>query len=125
MADVHRNFAPSTDSEVQMMSERMMAFIFPNRPRTQPEKEAFNKAVMYQIEHEKTISATLGEELAAMPDGTTSFTIGTFSMSFGANGYRNGAVLTKETVCPYAYSVLLTEGLLYKGVITRGDTSCL
>ena len=126
MADVHGVFDDPTEEEIEMMGERISAYIFPNVPRTASERIAFNKAVLYQIAHEKTLAQTLGEELAALPDGTTSFNIGTFSMSFGSDGYKNGAVLTKETICPYAYSVLLREGLLYKGVIGCGGAcQCL
>lgn len=126
MADVHNSFYPPTDEEIEMMEDRISAYIFPNVPRTEEEKTAFNKAVLYQIAHEKTLADVLGEELSHLPDGTTSFSIGTFSMSFGNGGYKNSAVLTKESICPYAYSVLLRAGLLYKGVgVVGGCCECL
>lgn len=126
MADMHTFVGAPTDEEIEMMQERMHAFIFPNEPRTDDEKTAFCKAVQYQIAHEKTIASTHGDlsVLQALPDGVSSFEIGTFSMSFGG-GYKKSFKLDKNTICPYAYSVLLRAGLLYKGVQNGGMYSCL
>lgn len=103
-------------SETEGMEERIRAFIFPNVPRTPDEVEAFNKAVQHQIEHEKAIVESMDIEDVNLPNGVSSFHIGNFSMSFADDGYRNSAVLTKETICPVAYGILLRSGLLYRGV---------
>lgn len=111
MADVHIKM-PITDGEMEMMRDKMHAFIFPNNPTSESQIAAFEKACTYQIEHEKTIAAQCGDN--AIPQGTESFQIGDFSMSFDTDAM--GGVLTKKTICPAAYGVLLREGLLYRGV---------
>ena len=119
MADVHINVDEPTDDELDMMSDRMYAFIFPNEPRTDVEREAFDKAIKYQIAHEKTLASEFAElgVLQALPDGVSSFSIGTFSMGFSGDGLKKSVTLDKNTICPYAYGVLLRAGLLYKGVV--------
>lgn len=128
MADAHIALEQEpTEDELTMMQERMRAYIFPNHPVSADEIEAFNKAVDYQIAHEKTLAAEHGElgVLNALPNGVSSFEIGTFSMSFGNGGYKKSFSLDKSTICPYAYSVLLRAGLLYRGVQVRGASECL
>lgn len=112
MADVHIVCAAPTEYELEMMRDKMRAFIFPNTPRTESQAMAFDKACIYQIAHEKTIAAQCGDN--AIPQGVESFQIGDFSMTFDAASMGN--VLTKKMVCPAAYGVLLREGLMYKGV---------
>lgn len=97
------------------MEPRIRAFIFPSIPRLDFEIEAFNRAVVYQIDHEKTIAAATANQI--LPDGTKAFKIGNFSMSF-ENGSFSGR-LNRRTVCPTAYGILLEAGLLYKGVEGR------
>lgn len=96
-----------------MMREMILAFIIPNTPRTEEEHKAVEKAIEYQIAHEKTMISHIGTD--ALPQGTESFTIGDFSMSFSEDA-ASGA-LTRKTICPHAYSVLLNAGLLYKGML--------
>lgn len=107
------------DMHTEVVEENLKAFIFPNTPVTQEEIEAFSRAVYVQAEHEKQMQETYGSEGIELPNGVSSFSIGHFSMSFAGNGYQNGAVLTKDTICPTAYSILLRAGLLYRGVDTR------
>ena len=111
MADVHINVDEPTDDELDIMRDRMYAFIFPNEPRTDVEREAFDKAIKYQIAHEKTLASEFAElgVLQALPDGVSSFSIG--------DGLKKSVTLDKNTICPYAYGVLLRAGLLYKGVV--------
>lgn len=115
MPDIHGAFEAPTAEEVDLMEPRIKAFIFPSIPREPWEKKAFEKAVIHQIQHEKTIAAQLDGQ--TLPEGTTSFSIGNFSMSFDAGS--GGGRLTKKTICPSAYGVLLEAGLLYKGVEGR------
>ena len=113
LIDNHIVTAAPTEDEIGMMRDIILAFIIPNTPKSEEEHEAVAKAVEYQIAHEKTIAAQCGVE--ALPQGTTGFTIGEFSMSF-SDGSVYG-VLTKKTICPHAYSVLINAGLLYKGML--------
>lgn len=115
MPDIHGTFEAPSEQEIAAMEPRIRAFIFPSIPRQAFEIEAFNRAVVYQIDHEKTIAAATGKK--ALPVGTKSFDIGEFSMSFedGASSSR----LTKKTICPTAYGILLEAGLMYKGVEGR------
>lgn len=122
MQDTHARVHTDEDG----MRERILSFIFPNVPRTPDEEEAVEKAVAFQIDHEKGIMDSMDIEDVNLPNGVQSFSVGNFSMSFANDGYRNGAILTKETICPVAYGVLLRAGLLYRGVGTAGGCkTCL
>lgn len=112
MTDNHKQLPDPTGMEKELMEQRMLAFIFPNHPRTAREKEVFAKAVRYQIDHEKTL-ADSNSEVGSLPHGVESFQIGDFSMTFDGSATDH---LTRKTICPYAYGLLLREGLLYKGV---------
>lgn len=112
MPDMHIAVASPTEEEREFMASRLLAFIFPNDPRTDEEKESFRKALEYQIAHEKTAMNAAGS--ASIPQGTKAFKIGNFDMTF-ENGSFDG-LLTRKNVCPAAYGVLLRAGLLYKGV---------
>lgn len=115
MPDIHGVFNAPTTEEIAMMEPRIKAFIFPSIPVLDFEIEAFNKAVRYQIDHEKTIAQKLNNQ--AIPEGVKSFSIGDFSMSFEDGSFSSR--LTKRTICPTAYGVLLEAGLMYKGVEGR------
>lgn len=91
----------------------MSAFIFPNRPRTAEEKEAFSNAVYFQYEHE----ATKAMDAQNIPEGVESFRLGDFSMTFDKAFLTSR--LTVNTICPSAYGALLRCGLLYRGVEGR------
>ena len=121
MADVLHgayNIAESdyaNDREYQAMVPRMKAFIFPSIPRADFEVEAFNKAVLYQIEHEHKQAEIISGQV--IPSGVRSFNIGEFSMSFDDGAFDQR--LTRKTICPTAYGILLEAGLLYRGVEGR------
>ena len=115
MPDVHRQFTAPTLDEIEAMEPRIRAFIFPSIPRQDFEIEAFNKAVIYQIAHEKTQAELTANQ--ALPAGTTSFKISEFSMTFGDGVFDSR--LTRKTICATAYGILLEAGLLYKGVEGR------
>lgn len=114
MADIHLNLEADDfeEEDIETMSDKLMAFIFPNTPRTESQKTAFNRAVIYQLIHEKTIAKN--NNSTSVPDGVQSFSIGKFSMTFEDGA--NATMLNRRNICPYAYGVLLREGLLYKGV---------
>lgn len=107
--DNHTWAGTPTETETALMQERMKLFIFPNQPETTEEATAFDRAVLYQIAHEKSLS----ESESRIPDGVKSFSIGDFSMTFGE---ETASALTMRTICPAAYSVLLRAGLLYRGL---------
>ena len=115
MPDIHGVFAAPEQSEIDAMEPRIKAFIFPSIPHFDYEIEAFNKAVITQIDHEKTIAQKMNDQ--NLPAGVKSFTIGNFSMAFEDGSFDNR--ITKRTICPTAYGILLEAGLLYKGVEGR------
>lgn len=115
MPDIHGAVSAPSSQDIAAMEPRIKAFIFPSIPREPFEVEAFNQAVIYQIEHEKSIAAKMNDQL--LPDGVRSFAIGDFSMSFEEGVFDQR--LTKKTICPTAYGILLEAGLLYKGVEGR------
>lgn len=110
--DKHTWTGDLTEEEVERMTEIMKLFIFPNEAETDAQQEAFDKAVEYQLIHEKSLAETLGQ----IPDGASSFRIGDFSMTFGDGVNSSG--LTRKTICPAAYSLLLRNGLLGRAVLT-------
>ncbi len=114
MYDSHVEAPSPDDYQLELMQERLYGFIFPNVPQTDEEKEAFDKAVYYQYEHDYSIMQRLSEDI---PEGVTSFRIGDFQMAF-----KDGVLdsrLTKQNICPSAYALLLRHGLLYRGVEGR------
>jgi len=112
MADIHADYSP-TAQEIEAMEPRILAFIMPNEPRSNREREAFDRAVVAQCVHEYTH----GGEFGAIPDGVQSYTVGNFSMEFGQG---QSLQLSRHTLCPTAYGLLLTAGLLYRGLERRG-----
>ena len=113
MADLHTWTGEPTADETAMMEDRMRLFIFPNEAVTDEEITAFNKAVSYQIAHEKSQQEQRGD----IPDGVTAFKIGDFSMNFESG--VNGSGLSRKNICQAAYSMLLHAGLLYRGLEGR------
>lgn len=112
MSDIHKVVAEPSEHDLELLRDKMNAFIFPNIPVTAEETEAYDKAVQYQYEHEMTILEQMNE--VGIPEGAASFRIGDFSMNF-EDGVNTGT-LTMKTICPSAYGVLLRAGLLYRGV---------
>ena len=115
MPDIHGVVYAPTAEEIAAMEPRIKAFIFPSIPRLDYEVEAFERAVLYQIEHEKNIASKMNGQ--TLPSGVKSFNIGEFSMSFEDGSFDQQ--LTKKTICPTAYGILLEAGLMYKGVEGR------
>jgi len=113
VADLHTWSGTPTEAETELMAERMRLYIFPNEISTEEQQEAFDKAVQFQIVHEKSQSA----KIRNMPEGMTGFKIGDFSMDFEEG--VNGSGLTRRNICPAAYSVLLRAELLYRGLEGR------
>ncbi len=110
MPDLHTWKGTPSSEEIDLVKEKIRGFIFPNMPATEDEERSFQSAVEFQIAHEKSRQ----EQYSDIPDGASSFKIGDFSMTFD-NGV-NSSSLTRQTICPAAYSVLLRAGLLYRGL---------
>ncbi|MBQ8094107.1 MAG: hypothetical protein IJ242_11105 [Clostridia bacterium] len=98
-----------TEAEREQMRASMLGVIFPNTPYTAFEKAAFERAVDFQILHNKTHSDN------EMPAGARSVRIGHYTIEMQEN-WNGGDSLTRQTLCSAAYGILLTAGLLYKGV---------
>lgn len=103
---------PSAE-ELALMKERIHAFIAPNIARTEYEKQKVEEAAILQYQFEMSMQQGYGD--MPMPAGTKMFRIGNFWMQF--DGTKNSAVLHKENMSPYAYSILFNAGLLYRGVL--------
>lgn len=112
MADMHTSRGLATIEEHDEMADRMMLYIFPNEPKTREQLAAFEKAVQYQIDHEKSRA----EARDGVPDGVSSVRIGDFSVTFSGESSER---LTSKTICDMARSVLLRAGLLYRGLEGR------
>ena len=113
MIDLHTvTDTPDTDV-LELMRERMYAYIFPNKPRDAAEEAVFEKAVLWQYRHDASALAATG----AIPSGTTSFRIGDFQMSFVRGALDQE--LNRNNICPSVYGLLLRHGLLYRGVPGR------
>lgn len=112
MIDRHTVSERPDEETMELMRERMYAYIFPNHPSTDEEKEAFEQAVLWQYQHDA--SSILASASAEIPSGVESFKIGDFQMAF-QDGVLDQA-LNRRNVCPSVYGLLLRHGLLYRGV---------
>ena len=72
------------ENDMINMRAKMSGFIFPNVPISDFERAAFERAVNYQIEHERQRRAAVGMSL---PEGVTSVAIGHFSASFDDSAF--------------------------------------
>ena len=113
MIDLHETDIAADDLAYQAVRDKMYAFIFPNSPVTPADADAFETAVQYQYEHDMTQAM----HAKGIPEGVQSFSNGDFSMTFAKEWLD--ARLTRKTICPSAYGVLLRQGLLYRGVEGR------
>lgn len=113
MMDKHMRKAAPEGDDLTLMQERMYAYIFPNKPVTQEERDAFDQAVIWQYQHDLSALEAAGE----IPSGVESFRIGDFQMAF-----QDGTLdmeLNRRNICPSVYGLLLRHGLLYRGVEGR------
>lgn len=86
---------------------RLTAYIAPNVPSTNAQKQAFELAVEAQAEYEK--------EMSAIPAGMESFKLGDFSAEVKSPAAY--AEYTQDTLHPYAWALLYNAGLLRKVAI--------
>ena len=110
MIDLHTVTDTPDDGVLELMRERMYAFIFPIHPEAEEDVTVFEKAVLWQYQHDASALAAAGE----IPAGATSFRIGDFQMAF-KDGVLDQA-LNRQNICPSVYGLLLRNGLLYRGV---------
>lgn len=82
---------------------RLLALILPMSP-TGAQIDGFTRAVYAQCAYE---ISPVGRELASVPDGVDSFTLGGFSMSLSGGARR---------IAPQARDLLLLAGLLSRRV---------
>ena len=114
MIDRHTHHDPPDAQTLSVYEEMLYAFIFPNTPTTQEEIEVFNAAVLMQYEHDASVSS---EADSGLPEGLSSYTVGDFHLAWQP-GY-NTRTLSRKTICPGVYGLLLRHGLLYRGVEGR------
>lgn len=86
---------------------RLTAYIAPNVPRTNAQKQALELAVKVQADYEKGLSV--------LPAGMESFKLGDFSAEVKSPAAY--AEYTQDTLHPYAWALLYNAGLLRKGAI--------
>lgn len=84
--------------------ERLTAYIYPRKPTTAEQSEAFDNAVTAQVEYE-----TANDSANEILGDVTSFSIGNYSES--RSGAR-GADYTLTTICPAAWAYLFNAGLI-------------
>lgn len=111
MSDLHTVAEQPTAEQLNAYSQRILAYIIPRVPQNDLEKDIVKVAAIQQFQHEKSAEAAL--DGTHLPDNTQSFKLGDFSMSFDGS---IGGPLTRKTICPTAYAMLLNAGLLYRGV---------
>lgn len=92
---------------------KLLAYIIPNAPASPSDAEAFARAVYSQFIFE---NESRYKDVRDLPHGVKRFKLGDFEMEF-SDTRAASAVLTKSTISPAAYSILLRQGLLYRGVM--------
>lgn len=113
MNDVHAYVPTPSAEELQQVRERLYAFCFPNVPVTAGDREAFEQAVQLQYAHEAAAREMAGD----VPPGVAAFRLGDFQVTM-EEGARGGAI-SRKSICPAAYGLLLRRGLLYRGAEGR------
>ncbi|MBQ8159758.1 MAG: hypothetical protein IJ083_03310, partial [Clostridia bacterium] len=87
---------------------RLLAFIFPNTPGSPMELEALEEAAFCQAEYELEKAEAMG----GIPEGVKGVKIGHFSVDVESGS----GTISRRTISPAAYGILLGAGLLYRGV---------
>ena len=98
---------PSAE-ELEAARLELEGLLLPGTAFTAREKAVMERAVRLQAAHTVTFLA----DMPALPSSVRSFRIGHFQMQLGGRGDRG-------EICPLAYTLLLREGLLYRGVEGR------
>ena len=85
----------------QQILERLRAYIHPNCPRDEAQRQALEQAADLQLDHER--------QSADLPAGVQSMSIGSYSVTRAGS---DGAAYSRSSICPAAWAVLFTAGLL-------------
>ena len=94
---------------VEIVTERLKAYIHPNVAQSDEQKEAFLKAVQYQVEYE----ASHADALDIVQRGVQSFSSGNYSETYFT---RKAGEYAASTLCPASYATLFNAGLLRRGM---------
>lgn len=103
---------PDCRKDLAMIKARLTAYIIPNVVCASNEV-AFDQACYAQFAHEHSDAA---KELAQMPSGLKSFTVNGFSASIDSESKSAESNFFKAGVSPETRALLLTAGLLYRGI---------
>ena len=90
-------------SERERIEARLRAYIRPNEASTADELSALDRAVDAQLAYERESGAE------GLPPGVESLRIGNYSVQASEPG---GAALTRSSICPAAWAILVNAGLL-------------
>lgn len=92
---------------------RLAAYIAPNKPRTDSQRQAFETAVEAQAEYERETSGIQG-----VVRGASGYSVSNDGVTVSVTGSAAvGAAYTESTLNPYAWAMLMNAGLLRKGAI--------
>ena len=94
----------------ESVQARLTAYIAPNTPVTQAQKQAFGEAVKVQAEYESA-------QMQGIPAGAQSYSMSNDGVSVSVTYAGAGAGYSEQTLSPYAWALLKNAGLLRKGAI--------
>lgn len=94
----------------ESVQARLTAYIAPNAPITQAQKQAFEQAVKAQAEYESA-------QMQGVPAGAQSYSMSNDGVSVSVTYAGAGAGYTESTLSPYAWALLKNAGLLRRGAI--------
>lgn len=89
---------------------RLKAYIAPNTPRTNAQKQVFELAVEAQVEYESA-------QMQGIPAGAQSYSMSNDGVSVSVTYAGAGAGYSEQTLSPYAWALLKNAGLLRRGAI--------
>ena len=93
--------------ERSLIEERLRAYIHPNAPRTDEQRQAFDAAVDAQLDWES------GQDAANLPGNVKSYSIGSYSVTLSEAA---GGACAQASVCPGAWAILFNAGLLSRAL---------
>lgn len=98
---------------LESVKARLTAYIAPNRPISDVQKQAFDAAVEAQAEYERETASV--QQYARGAEGYSISNDGV-TVSVTGSGFL-GAAYTESTLHPFAWALLNNAGLLRKGAI--------
>lgn len=98
---------------IESVRARLTAYIAPNKPNTEVQKQAFEIAVSAQVEYEQTAGSA-----STMIRGADSYSVSNDGVTISVTGAGSaGAAYTEATLSPYVWALLKNVGLLRAGAI--------